>query len=324
MLHSKLLEAKNRLKNPKGLIGSSGLFIILISMFIYFSIASPHFLNLRNFTNVLTSVSVIGIIATAMTLALIGRGPDLTVGAIVAMTGSVQANLVLINGYPWYVGILAGIAIGVGIGFLNGLIIVKFNLSPFIVTLGMMNVVRGLCFVLTDGLAYFIDVPGLVYLGRASWAGIPLSIIVLIVSFVVFEFISKKTVFGRHIYASGGNRAAARLAGINIDKIGIALFVISGFMASIAGIIVIGIGGAALPNIGESYPMDAITAVLLGGTSLAGGFGSVRKTFLGVLIIGIMNNGMALLNVQSFWQIAAKGALLLAAVMIDGLRNRKA
>jgi Ribose/xylose/arabinose/galactoside ABC-type transport systems, permease components len=322
MFQSKLLETKDRIKNPRSLISSSGLFVILISMFIYFSIASPHFLNLRNFTNVLTSVSVIGIIATAMTLALIGRGPDLTVGAIVAMTGSIQANLVVINGYPWYIGMLAGIAIGVGVGFLNGLIIVKFNLSPFIVTLGMMNVVRGLCFVLTDGLAYFIDVPGLVYLGRASWVGIPVSIIVLIASFVVFEFISQKTVFGRHIYASGGNRAAARLAGININKVGIALFVISGFMASIAGIIVIGIGGAALPNIGESYPMDAITAVLLGGTSLAGGFGSVRKTFLGVLIIGIMNNGMALLNVQSFWQIAAKGALLLAAVMIDGLRNK--
>jgi Ribose/xylose/arabinose/galactoside ABC-type transport systems, permease components len=322
MFHSKLLETKDRIKNPRSLISSSGLFVILISMFIYFSIASPHFLNPRNFTNVLTSVSVIGIIATAMTLALIGRGPDLTVGAIVAMTGSIQANLVVINGYPWYIGMLAGIAIGVGVGFLNGLIIVKFNLSPFIVTLGMMNVVRGLCFVLTDGLAYFIDVPGLVYLGRASWVGIPVSIIVLIASFVIFEFISQKTVFGRHIYASGGNRAAARLAGININKVGIALFVISGFMASIAGIIVIGIGGAALPNIGESYPMDAITAVLLGGTSLAGGFGSVRKTFLGVLIIGIMNNGMALLNVQSFWQIAAKGALLLAAVMIDGLRNK--
>jgi len=322
MFQSKLLETKDRIKNPRSLISSSGLFVILISMFIYFSIASPHFLNPRNFTNVLTSVSVIGIIATAMTLALIGRGPDLTVGAIVAMTGSIQANLVVINGYPWYIGMLAGIAIGVGVGFLNGLIIVKFNLSPFIVTLGMMNVVRGLCFVLTDGLAYFIDVPGLVYLGRASWVGIPVSIIVLIASFVVFEFISQKTVFGRHIYASGGNRAAARLAGININKVGIALFVISGFMASIAGIIVIGIGGAALPNIGESYPMDAITAVLLGGTSLAGGFGSVRKTFLGVLIIGIMNNGMALLNVQSFWQIAAKGALLLAAVMIDGLRNK--
>ena len=322
MFRSKLVAARDRLKDPRSFISSSGLFIFFAGLFIYFSIASPHFLNTRNFINVFTAVSVIGIVATAMTLAIIGRGPDLTVGAVVAMMGSVQANLVLINGFPWYVGILAGIGIGLCVGFLNGLIIVKFNLSPFIVTLGMMNVVRGLCFVLTGGLAYFINVPGLVYLGRARWAGIPVSIIVLIASFVIFDFISNKTVFGRQIYASGANRTATRLAGINVNKIGISLYVLSGFMASVAGMIVVGIGGAALPNMGESYPLDAITAVLLGGTSLAGGSGSVRRTFLGILIIGIMNNGMALMNVQTFWQISAKGALLLAAIILDGLRNK--
>ena len=321
-MHSKLIELKNQFRDPKAILSNFGLFSVLIALFVYFSIASPFFLSPRNFINIFTAVSVIGVIAAAMTLTIIGRGPDLTVGAIVAMMGSVQANLVMINGFPWYVAIIAGIVIGVGVGFLNGLIIVKFNLSPFIVTLGMMNLVRGLCFVLTDGMAYFINVPGLLYLGRARWAGIPVSIIVLIASFIIFDFISKNTVFGRHIYASGGNRAAARLAGINIDRIGISLFVLSGFMASIAGIIVIGIGGAALPSIGEAYPLDAVTAVLLGGTTLAGGAGSVRKTFLGILIIGIMNNGMALLNVQTFWQISAKGALLLAAVIIDGLRNK--
>ena len=322
MLRNNLDGVMGRLKIPKSFISSSGLIIFFAVLFIYFSIASPHFLNMRNFTNILISVSVIGVIAAAMTLALIGRGPDLTVGAMCAMMGSVQANLVLINGFPWYVGMLAGILIGVGVGFLNGLIIVKFNLSPLIVTLGMMNVVRGLCYVLTDGMSYFISNRNLVYLGRARWGGIPLSIIILIATFLIFDFIATKTVFGRNIYASGGNRAAARLAGINVNKIGISLYVISGFMAAVAGMIVIGISGAALPNMGESYPLDALTAVLLGGTSLAGGHGSVRRTLLGLLIIGIMNNGMALLNVQTFWQISAKGALLLAAIIIDGLRNK--
>jgi len=309
-------------KNPGNFISSSGLFIFFAALFIYFSIVSPHFLNPRNFINVLISVSVIGVIAAAMTLALIGRGPDLTVGAMVAMMGSVQANLVLINGFPWYIGMLAGILIGVGVGFINGLIIVKFNLSPLIVTLGMMNVVRGFCFVLTDGMSYFINNPNLVYLGRARWGGIPLSIIIMIATFIIFDFISRKTVFGRNIYACGANRTAARLAGINVNRIGISLYAISGFMAAVAGMIVIGISGAALPNMGESYPLDALTAVLLGGTSLAGGHGSVRRTLLGILIIGIMNNGMALLNVQTFWQISAKGALLLLAIIIDGLRNK--
>jgi len=323
MFRSMLERAREQVKDPISFISSSGLFIFLAALFLYFSIASPHFLNPRNFINILTHVSVIGIIASAMTFVIIGRGPDLSVGAIAAMMGSVQANLVLMNGFPWFIGMIAGIIIGVGVGFLNGLIIVKFNLSPLIVTLGMMNVVRGLCFVLTDGLAHFINVPGLIYLGRGSWFGIPISIIILIASFVIFDFISKKTVFGRHVYASGGNRTAARLAGINVDRVGITIFALSGFMAAVAGIIVVGIGGAAIPSLGESYPLDAITAVLLGGTSLAGGAGSVRKTFLGVIIIGIMNNGMALLNVQTFWQITAKGTLLLAAVLLDGLRNRK-
>jgi ribose/xylose/arabinose/galactoside ABC-type transport system permease subunit len=208
------------------------------------------------------------------------------------------------------------------VGFLNGVIIVKFNLAPFIVTLGMMNVVRGLCFVLTDGMAYFINDPRLVYLGRASWFGVPLSIIVLVIAFIVFEFISRKTVFGRQVYACGGNRVAARLAGINSDKIGVLLYVVSGFMAAVAGSIVVGISGAALPQTGEAYPLDAITAILLGGTTLAGGSGSVRRTFLGLLIIGVLNNGMALLNVQTFWQTSAKGAFLLAAIILDSLQHR--
>jgi len=270
-----------------------------------------------------------------MTLAIIGRGPDLTVGSVCAMVGCLQANLVLINGYPWYVGMIASLAFGILVGFINGIVIVKFNLAPFIVTLGMMNVVRGLCFVMTDGLAYFINDPRLVFLGRATVfsspatdtspasLGIPISIFVLVLSFVVFEFVSRKTVFGRQVYASGGNRIAARLAGINIDKIGISLFVLSGLMAAVAGNIVVGISGAALPQTGEGYPLDAITAVLLGGTTLAGGSGKIRRTFLGLLIIGVLNNGMALLNVQTYWQVTAKGAFLLAAIILDSLQHRE-
>jgi len=324
-MHVRLTGAKDPLLN---FLNKFGLVLVLIALFVYFSFASPHFLQGRNFINILVATSVIGIISTAMTIAIIGRGPDLTVGAVAAMAGSIQAYLVMINGFPWYVGIAAAVAVGPLVGFLNGLIIVKFNLPPFIVTLAMMNVVRGIAFILTDGMAYFINDPHLVFLGRArlfsdaDWGGIPIVILVMLFSFVVFEFITQKTVFGRQIYASGGNRIAARLAGINIDKIGILLFVLSGLMASIAGIAVVGIGGAAMPSLGEAYPLDAITAVLLGGTALAGGSGRVRRTFLGILIIGILNNGMALLNVQTFWQTAAKGAFLLVAIILDSLQHR--
>ena len=327
-MQARLNSLKGQMKDPGAFFSNYGLFIALIALFVYFSFASPHFLQWRNFINIFTAASVIGIISTAMTLAIIGRGPDLTVGAVAAMAGSIQAYLVIINGFPWYTGIIAAILIGLLVGLLNGVIIVKFNLPPFIVTLAMMNVVRGLAFILTDGMAYFINDPNLVFLGRArifsgtDWGGIPILIFVLVASFVVYEFISRKTVFGRQVYASGGNRTAARLAGINVDKIGISLFVLSGLMASIAGIAVVGIGGAAMPSLGEAYPLDAITAVLIGGTSLAGGIGRVRRTFLGILIIGILNNGMALLNVQTFWQTTAKGAFLLAAIILDSMQHR--
>ncbi len=311
------------LKNPVDFFIKYGLFVIFFAMVIFFSFTNPYFLKFKNFRNILVAVSVIGVISTAMTGAIIGRGPDLTVGAIVAMSGCILANLVQINGYPWYVGMIVAVVVGVVIGFLNGVIIVKFNLSSLIVTLGMMNVVRGLSFILVDGTAIFVNDYRLLYLGRAKWLGIPLPIIIVLFSFVVFDFVLRNTIFGRQVFSSGGNRTAARLAGINVTKNTILLFVLSGFMASIAGLITVGIGGAAMPYVGESYALDAVTAVLLGGTTLAGGKGSVRMTLLGVLIIGILNNGMTLMNVQTYWQITAKGAFLILAIILDSLQYQR-
>jgi len=314
---------KYYLKNPVDFFIKYGLFVILLAMVIFFTFRTRHFLTINNFRNILIAVSVIGVISTAMTAAIIGRGPDLTVGSIVAMSGCIIGNLVVMNGYPWFVGMMVAILVGVLIGFLNGIIIVKFELSSLIVTLGMMNVVRGLSFLLVGGTARFISDFRLLYLGRAKWFGIPLPIIIVLFSFVVFDFILRNTVFGRQVFSSGGNRVAARLAGINVNKNTIILFVLSGFMASISGLMIIGIGGAAMPYVGEAYALDAVTAVLLGGTTLAGGKGSLRMTFLGVLIIGILNNGMTLMNVQTYWQITAKGAFLLLAIILDSLQHKR-
>ena len=314
---------KYYLKNPVDFFIKYGLFVIFFAMVIFFSFNSRYFFQFGNLRNILIAVSVIGVISTAMTAAIIGRGPDLTVGAIVAMSGCILANLVLIRGYPWFVGMIVAVLVGVFIGFLNGLIIVKFNLNSLIVTLGMMNVVRGLSFILVNGTAIFVNDYRLLYLGRARWLGIPLPIIIVLFSFVVLDFILRNTVFGRQVFSSGGNRIAARLAGIDVNKNTVILFVLSGFMASIAGLITVGIGGAAMPYIGESYALDAVTAVLLGGTTLAGGKGSVRMTFLGVLIIGILNNGMTLMNVQTYWQITAKGAFLILAIILDSLQYQR-
>ena len=306
----------------KDFFDNFGLFFVLAGLIIFFSISSPYFLKPANFVNIFISVSVVGIVSTAQTTSMIGRGVDLTVGSIAAMAGCIQAFLVLINTFPWYIGMVVSIGVGLLIGWVNGIIIVKFNLNPFIVTLGMMNVVRGLAYVMVDGLAYFVNDPNLVYLGRERWGGvIPVCIVLLAISFVVFDFITNKTVFGRHVYASGGNIKAARLAGINTDNVTIILFTLGGFMAAIAGCVIVGISGTAMPGVAETLALDSITAVLLGGTSLAGGSGTVRRTFLGMLIIGIINNGMTLLNVQTFWQITAKGCLLLGAIILDAKRR---
>jgi len=321
MSHNKIDGARLHLKDPKDFLSNYALVLVLIGLFIFFTISTPYFLNPQNFINMFIAVSVVGIMSTAQTVCLIGRGLDISVGSIAAMMGCIQANLVLINHLPWYIGMLVSIAVGLLIGFVNGVIVVKFNLNPFIVTLGMMNVVRGLCFVMVDGQTHFVTDNNLTYLGSARWGGIPVSIIILAVSFVVIHFVSTKTVFGRNIYASGGNVKAARLAGINTDQNAIILFSLSGFMAAVAGCVVVGIGGTAMPSVGEGYALDTITAVLLGGTSLAGGQGNVPRTFLGMVIIGIINNGMALMNVQTFWQITAKGALLLGAIMLDAKRK---
>lgn len=314
---------KYYLRNPVDFLIKYGLFAILFAMVAFFSTRTPHFFSINNFKNILIAVSVIGVISTSMTVAIIGRGPDLTVGSVVALTGCIIGNLVTMNGHPWFFGMIVALLAGVLIGFLNGIIIVKFDLSSLIVTLGMMNVVRGLSFLLVEGTARFINDYRLLYLGRASWFGIPLPIIIVLLSFLVFDFVLRNTIFGRQVFSSGGNRTAARLAGIDVNKNTIALFVLSSFMASISGLMIIGIGGAAMPYVGEAYALDAVTAVLLGGTTLAGGRGSVRMTLLGVLIIGILNNGMTLMNVQTYWQITAKGAFLLLAIILDSLQHKR-
>ncbi len=321
------MKGENTLKpkmTPRTFLVKYGLFLIFALLFIFFTIAAnPYFLDVDNLINIHVNVSVMGIIATAMTTAIIGRGPDLTVGSIVAFVGSIQANLVMIQGLPWWVGILVSLMIGVFVGFLNGLIIVKFNLAPFIVTLGMMNVIRGLSFVMVDGMSTFITDDALMFLGQHKIADVvPVSIIVLVVSFIIFHYISTKTVFGRHIYASGGNRTAARLAGINTNRVGIMLYMLTGLMAAIAGTVLLGIGGAAIPSAGDSYALDIITAVLLGGTTLAGGQGSVARTFVGIIIIGMLNNGMALMGLQTFWQTSARGAFLIGAIILDSLQHK--
>lgn len=316
----------NRKGMPGLIIGSAtdaGLYIVMIGIIIFFAIKSPYFLTIRNILNMLIAVSVIGITAPTMTMALVCRGADLTAGSIMAMSACICSLLVESYSCPWYLAIGASLLVGLIVGLVNGAIITKLNIPPMVVTLGMMSMVRGIAFIITGGLSIYASDRSLTWFGVGRIGGVfPVAVLIMLVSFVVYAFITKKTVFGRNIYAVGGNSTASRLAGINTKRVIATVFILNGLMASISGIVMLGITSTALPSAAESYALDTVTAVLLGGTALDGGEGSVVRTFLGLLIIGLINNGMALLNVPSFWQTFAKGALLLLAVVFDRMRKR--
>jgi len=302
----------------------SVLILFAVGLVIYFSFASQYFLSLKNFMNILSSISVVGIIATGMTLVMITRGIDLSVGSIIALSGCVSALLIVNYSVAWPIAILLTLFIGVVVGAFNGFLITKFNVVPFIATLGSMNIFRGIAFILTNGQAIYVPNKVISYMGTGKLFGlIPVPALIMIFFFVVTWVITRFTVFGRNVFAVGGNSVASRLAGIDVKKLTLVLYIITGALAAISGLVMTGLTSTAMPSAGDGYNLDTITAVYLGGNSASGGEGSVWRTFMGILIIGILNNGMALLSVQSYWQTFVKGCLLIAAVVFDMLRRRK-
>lgn len=306
----------------RNLINEGSLVLVIVVLCVFFSIKTPYFLNFKNLMNMLVSVSVIGIAAVGFTCTLIASGADLTTGAMMALSSCLSASLVTNTGLPWYAGVLAALGAGLVVGFLNGLLITKFKIAPIVITLGMMSIVRGIAYIYTGGITIFITDPHLKWFGTGKLLGISIPVVIMLLCYGIFYFISRKTVFGRKIFACGSNATASRLAGIKVDAVVTVLFAISGFLSALAGLVMSGIASAALPSSADSYNMDVMTAVLLGGTALTGGEGNILKTLLGLLIIGIINNGMALLNVQSYWQMLAKGALLIVAVVYDAIRRK--
>ncbi|MFR5601336.1 MAG: ABC transporter permease [Lachnospiraceae bacterium] len=301
----------------------SVLILFAVGMVIYFSIASPYFLSLKNFMNILSSISVVGIIATGMTLVMITRGIDLSVGSIIALTGCVAALLIVNYQVPWFAAILITLLIGFLVGGINGVLITRFNVVPFIATLGSMNIFRGIAFILTNGQAIYVPDKVITLLGTGKVMNLfPVPALIMLFFFVVFWLITRFTVFGRNVFAVGGNSTASRLAGIRVKRLTLTLYILTGVLSAIAGLVMTGLTSTAMPSAGDGYNLDTITAVYLGGNSANGGEGSVWRTFMGILIIGILNNGMALLSIQSYWQTFVKGCLLIAAVVFDMLRRK--
>jgi ribose/xylose/arabinose/galactoside ABC-type transport system permease subunit len=303
--------------------GNLGLLAVVVLLIIGFSLASPHFLSFGNITNMLLTVSVIGVMAAVSTLVIVGRELDLSVGSVAALVGVVVALLVEAKGWPASAGLAAGIAVGALAGLFNGFMVASLNVNSIITTIGTLALFRGIAFIVTDGQTAMVQNESILTFGFGRVLGVPYSVWILVLVFIGAHFVAQRTAIGRSIFAIGASPRAALLSGLNLKSMRYGMFLASGVSAGLAGILLIGQSGAAVPSGATGYELQVITAVLLGGTSLAGGEGSVLRTALGVLVIGILNNGMVLLNVPSFYQIAANGVLLLVAVSIDQLRIRR-
>lgn len=307
--------------------------IALVLLCIGISLMSDKFLTVDNAWNVMRQISVNICISAGMTLVVLTAGIDLSVGSVLALCGAVTAGLLkfgielpasnLFIGFTILGAITAGLITGSLLGWFNGWAITKFKVPPFVATLAMLTIARGLTMLWTKGFPISDLGDHFDYIGTGWFLGIPLPVWISGVVVIVAIIITKKTVLGRYIYAIGGNEQASRLSGININKVKVTVYAIAGLLAAIGGVMVTSRLDSAQPNAGINYELDSIAAVVIGGTSLSGGRGTIMGTVLGAIIIGVLNNGLVLLNVSPFWQQVVKGFVILLAVVIDKANSKK-
>lgn len=303
--------------------GNSGIIAVLLIISVALSFASPVFLTTDNLLSVLRQVSNNMFLALGMTLVIILGGIDLSVGTCVAMCGTLTAGLMVNQGIPMAAAILFGLSLGTAAGFLNGLIIATFKVPAFIVTMAMMNVAKGIAYIYSGGRSIRVSSTAFTDIGTGKLFGfLPLPVVYMIILIIVFIVILNKTKFGTYIFAIGGNRESARLSGVPIKKVEIAVFTISGFLAAFAGIVLSARMYSGQPGVGEGYELDAIAACVLGGISMTGGVGAISGTIFGALVIGIISNGLNLIGLSSFWQLVVKGLIIVLAVIIDTQKGK--
>lgn len=299
-----------------------GIVLALVALCVIFAVLNPRFMTLYNFTNILQQVAVIAIAAFGMTWVILLGEIDLSVGSMIAVAGMVGAQ-VLALGYGFVPAVAVTLVAGALMGAFNGVISAKLLLPSFIVTVATMGIYRGLVSLPTGGAPAVIDNATWTGIGTGSFLGLPIIIWVVIVLFLVNHIALSRTKFGRRAYLTGGNREAAIYSGIKVDRLKITIFVISGVMSAISGILLSSRLFSAQTNAGQSYELDAIAAAVLGGTSLAGGVGTMVGTLVGALIIGVINNGMNMLSVPYFYQLIVKGLVIILAVWLD-VRSKRA
>lgn len=294
----------------------------LILLCVIMSFSSPHFLTLTNLMNILRQSSLIGIVAAGMTFIIITGGIDLSVGSVLSVSSCLTAGMIVNYGWNIWLAIILGLLIGALFGLINGLLITQIPLPPFIATLGIMGVARGLAFVYTGGAPIYTFPESFKYIGQGMVGVMPFPAILMLLVYLIFFLILKRTKLGRYSYAIGGNEEAAILSGISTRRYKAVVYAMTGFLSALAGLVLAARLDAATSVAGDGFELDVIAAVVIGGTSLSGGQGGVIGSLIGALIMGVVRNGLNLLLVSSHWQRVILGLIILAAVTVDVLRKK--
>ncbi|NBC30136.1 MAG: ABC transporter permease [Spirochaetes bacterium] len=310
-----------------GIFRDYGIIVAFILLCTILAFASPYFLRTRNIINVLRQSSVIGLLGIGMTFVILTGGIDLSVGSVLAFGGIISASFASQyfggTAAPAGFALLAALVGGALLGSVNGFLIARWRVPAFVVTLGMLSIARGLTFIYTDGMPVPNVTDSFQAFGQAYFLGLPMPVIIVAGVFVIAWIVLYKTRFGRYVYAVGGNETSARISGVNTRLIIFFVYVISGLLSALGGVILTARTTAGLPQAGVAYELDTIAVVVIGGTSLAGGQGTLIGTLFGALIVGVINNGLDLLGVSAYYQQVIQGAIIIAAVGLDALRKRQ-
>lgn len=320
------LQANNTKQKFKDFASNYTILMMFIMFCIIMIFASEYFATWRNIRNILRQTSINGLLSIGMTFVILTGGIDLSVGSVLAFGGVVSASLVSkASGGEIYsptVAIMAAMGVGIIMGGITGILVAKWKVAPFVASLGMLSVARGLTYIYTDGMPIPKIDRAFLFIGKGSVLGLPMPVFIFAIVVLISYIVLKKTRYGRYIYAVGGNEQSARISGINTKFIIFSVYVISGLLAAFGGAILTARTTAGLPQAGQSYELDAIAAVVIGGTSLKGGQGSLVGTVIGALIIGVVNNGLDILGVSSYYQQVVKGSIIVIAVLIDSIKKK--
>ena len=310
-------------KETKLSISQVFVYLVLLFVFVFFSVLTKTFLSTKNLLNICRQVSMTGICAVGMTMVLLTGGIDISIGSIIALSGVVSAKLINDLGFGIFPAMVVGVLVGIVCGLISGIMVAHFEVPALIATLAMQTIARGFAFIMTQGIPVYGLPESIKTLGPGYFLGIPIPVYILALVFFIGWWMLEQTSFGRHLYAIGGNEEVARLSGINVLVKKIQIYSLSGFFAGLSGVIMLSRLNSGQPATSEGFEMDVITAAVLGGVSVAGGQGKIINVVAGVLIMGMLSNGMTLMNLDEYWQWVAKGAVLLFAVAFDNMQRRR-